>query len=409
MNILTMRRIFLALATFGLLLSASVAAQAQSPFAPAIRVNDRAITYYELDQRALLLQALNSPGDPQKEARTQLIEERLKLDAAIVAGVKVTEEMITEGIKDFAGRAKLTPEKFLEYLASKDVARQSFEDFLFAGLAWREVVRAKFSNRMSVDDTDIDKALRALNVNTSALVLLSEIFIPAPEGRENDALDLARELSKDQSYEEFSNNARRWSVAPTRDDGGRLEWMALTKLPPALRPVILALKPGEVTQPIPLQGAVALFQMRSIAESDYRAPSIAAIEYTTYLIPGGRSPEALAQAQTIMADTDTCDDLYAKAQGQPPEVLTRVTQKPGEIPRDIALELAKLDKGEFSTLLTRNNGQSLVLLMMCGRTPSVSEDASREDLIAQLRNRRIEALATGYLEQLRADARIIEE
>ncbi len=409
MKTLTMHRIFLAFAALGLLLTAPLPVQAKGLFSPAIRVNDRAITNYEIEQRILLMQALNAPGDLEKEARKQLIEERLKLDAAVAVGIKVTEEMITEGTKEFAGRAKLETEKFFEYLASRDVARQTFEDFLFAGLAWREVVRARFAGRAAVTDADIDKALRALNSGTSAQVLISEIFIPAPQGREAEALELATELAQDQTLDGFAANARRFSAAPTRDQGGRVGWLPITKLPPQLRPVILALKPGEVTQPLPLQGAVALFQLRSLAESDYRAPEISAIEYATYLIPGGRTPEALAQAQNIINDTDTCDDLYGHAKGQPPENLTVTTQKPGEIPRDIAIELSKLDKGEFSTLLTRNNGQTLMLLMMCGRTPALTQDASREELAAQLRNRRIEALANGYLEQMRADARIVEE
>ena len=405
----TMHRIFLAFAALGLLLTAPLPSQAQGLFSPAIRVNDRAITNYEIEQRILMMQALNSTGDLEKEARKQLIEERLKLDAAKATGIKVTEDMLAAGTKEFAGRANLEPEKFLEFLASRDVARQTFQDFLFAGLAWREVVRARFAGRATVTDADIDKALRALNSSTSAQVLISEIFIPAPQGREAEAMELATQLAQEKTLDGFSNNARSYSVAPTRDNGGRLEWMPITNLPPQLRPVILALKPGEVTQPLPLQGAVALFQLRSLAESAYRAPDIAAIEYATYLIPGGRSPETLAKAQTIINDTDTCDDLYGHAKGQPPEILNVSTQKPGEIPRDIAIELAKLDKGEFSTLLTRNNGQTLMLLMMCGRTPALTQDASREELAAQLRNRRIEALANGYLEQMRADARIIEE
>ena len=79
------------------------------------------------------------------------------------------------------------------------------------------------------------------------------------------------------------------------------------------------------------------------------------------------------------------------------------------MPRDIALELSKLDGGEFSTNLTTNNGQTLMLLMLCERTPALSQEASREELTLQLRNRRLQALADGYLEQLRADARIIEQ
>jgi peptidyl-prolyl cis-trans isomerase SurA len=42
----------------------SSASLAQNQFAPAIKVNDRVITGYELDQRARFLQVLNAPGNP---------------------------------------------------------------------------------------------------------------------------------------------------------------------------------------------------------------------------------------------------------------------------------------------------------------------------------------------------------
>jgi peptidyl-prolyl cis-trans isomerase SurA len=271
------------------------------------------------------------------------------------------------------------------------------------------VIGARFASRSVVSEADIDKALQALASNSSAQVLLSEIVIPMPQGKEQQALALAQELSQAKSIKQFSDYARRYSASNSRNDGGRLKWTAVTKLPPPLQPIIMALNPGDVSEPIPLKGAVALFQMRDIAESAYRAPRTAALEYATYLIPGGRSAEALAAAQAIMDDTDTCDDLYGHAKGQPPEILTISTQKPGEVPRDIGIELSKLDKGEFSTNLTRNNGETLMLVMLCARTPVLNQEASREELTAQLRNQRLQALAEGYLQELLADARIIEE
>ena len=77
---------------------------------------------------------------------------------------------------------------------------------------------------------------------------------------------------------------------------------------------------------------------------------------------------------------------------------------------DVAIELAKLDPGEVSTTLTRSNGQTLVFLMLCGRTRDLGEDGpSAEDLSAGIRDQRLASFANGYLEQLRAEARIVEE
>jgi len=62
-----------------------------------------------------------------------------------------------------------------------------------------------------------------------------------------------------------------------------------------------------------------------------------------------------------------------------------------------------------STALTRANGQTLVFLMLCGRTPEIEgEGPSNEQLGVMIRNQRIDSFAAGYLEQLRAEARIVD-
>jgi peptidyl-prolyl cis-trans isomerase SurA len=190
-----------------------------------------------------------------------------------------------------------------------------------------------------------------------------------------------------------------------------------------LRPLVLGLAPGEVTDPLPLDGAVALFQLRDIEETDVPEPSYSAIEYAAYYIPGGRTDAALSRAAEVAAQTDTCDDLYGIAQDQTANVLERGTKVPGEIPDDIAISLSRLDPGEVSYDVTRANGQTLVLLMMCGRseTPediapvaAVDEDGEvaapdeTAQLSAQIASRRLESFADGYLERLKAEARIIE-
>ncbi len=72
----------------------------------------------------------------------------------------------------------------------------------------------------------------------------------------------------------------------------------------------------------------------------------------------------------------------------------------------MALELAKLDAGEVSTALTRSNGKTLVLLMLCGRTADIAAEASREQIANVLIEQRLQSFSESYLEQLRADALI---
>jgi len=159
---------------------------------------------------------------------------------------------------------------------------------------------------------------------------------------------------------------------------------------------------------LPIPDAVALFQLRDIRETSVARKDFAAIEYAAYYIAGGRAPEALGRARAIRAQVDRCDDLYGIAKGQPESMLDRGSLPPSEIPPDIALELAKLDPGEVSTALTRADGDTLVFLMLCGRTPVLPEDQEidREAVSAQLRNQRLSAFSDALLEELRAEATI---
>lgn len=383
-------------------------ALAQGLFSPVITVNDKVITGYELQQRARMLQVLRTPGNTTEVAREQLIDDRLRLQAAEAAGILPGPEEVLDGMAEFASRANMSREQFTQILKSEGVAEETFRDFVRAGLSWRLLVRARFGGRASVSEDELDRALASDGGVSNIRVLLSEIIMPAPPGQEQIVQDRANRIAQTRSEASFSAAARQFSATASRGNGGRLPWRNLTDLPPPLQPLVLGLAPGEVTAPLPIPNAVALFQLRAIEETGFTAPKVAAVEYATYLIPGGRSDAALAQARVIDSRVDRCDDLYGIAQGQPEERLQRQTLPIADIPTDIAFELSKLDAGESSTALTRNNGQSLVFLMMCGRTLEINQEADRDQLALGLRNQRLSSLADGYLAQLRAQARIVE-
>jgi peptidyl-prolyl cis-trans isomerase SurA len=267
------------------------------------------------------------------------------------------------------------------------------------------VVRGRFGPRAQVTEDEIDRALALGNAGGGVRVLISEIFLPAdtPE-RRAAAQRRAETISQITTIGAFASAARRFSAAPSRGRGGRQDWIPLGNLPPQLRGQILTLAPGQVTDPIEVPNAIALFQLRDIEETEDPSAEAVSIEFARYFIPGGRSAAALAEADKIAAQVDTCDDLYGVAKGQPEDRLLRDVLPVAEIAGDISVELAKLDENEISTALTTADGQALVFLMLCGRTLAFSEEADRDVVRANLVNQRLEAYASGYLSELRADA-----
>jgi peptidyl-prolyl cis-trans isomerase SurA len=396
------------LMTLGLLAVGTGAGQAQSgQFKPALKVNDLVITKFELNQRILMLQLFNTPGDIRKLAEEQLIDDRLRIGAASEIGVALNPEQVQAGMAEFAARGNLTADQFLQALGQAGVAPQSFRDFVEAGVAWRQVVRRKFAPKVQISEAEIDRALAGGGVGGGGLrVLISEIFLPVKAGSEAETLALAQRI-RSMNATQFAQAAREYSSAPTASAGGRVNWMPAANLSPQLRGQILPLRAGQVSQPVKVDGAIALFLMRAKEDGKGRAPAFSAIEYAAYYIAGGRSPQGLAEAAKIKARVDTCDDLYGVAKGQPAEVLDRGSKAPAEIPTDISLELAKLDPGEVSTALTRAGGETLVFLMLCGRSFDLSGAVTRDGIALDLQNQRLGSFAEGFLQQLRAEARII--
>ena len=384
---------------------ASGPAAAQGLFDPAIRVNDRIITNFELDQRALFLTLLNAGPNPRELALNQLITERLQLDAAAFDGIGVPERAVIAAQEEFAARGEFSREELIEALEGQGVEEGTFRDFVRSGLVWREVVRARFGPRAQVTDQQIDRALATIPSQGGIRVLVSEIFLPAgtpqTEAASRRRADRLVELPDEDA---FSAAARRFSVAPSRFQGGEVDWRPIEALPPEAAEQITRLQPGQITRPVQVGENLALFQLRDREDVAEGSVEIVSADYAEFLIPGGRSPEALAEAARVRQDVESCADLYEVALGLPENRLTRQTIRLTDLAPDVAQEIEGLDANEISTGLTR--GGNLVVLMLCGRTVRDSGAVDRDLARRFLVNQRLETFAAGFLNELRTAAEI---
>ena len=307
-----------------------------SPFTAAITVNNKAVTHYEIDQRALFLEVLRTPGDLRERAIEALVDDRLRLDAAERFGIEVSDEELAAGLAEFAARAQLDTDTFVAAIGQDGVAPETFREFVRTGIAWRKLVQRRFGPRITMTDAETDRALTLAQGGSGASVLLSEILLPLPN-------------------------------------------------------------------------AIAIFQMRDLREDAVARPRTLAVEYLSVLFPGGRGAGAEAATADLAGKLDSCDDFYGHAGDYPPGLAERVSLQAGDVPSDIALELAKLDPNEVSTALTRGeNGEYLVFLMLCGRTTELPE-GGRAEVREALFGQRLTSYADSFLESLRADAIILEK
>lgn len=298
---------------------------------------------------------------------------------------------------EFASRANLTAEQFIEALGQAGVSPETFRDFVSAGLIWRDVVRAKFADKVTITEAEIDRAIARSKQATTARLLLSEVVIPGENG-----LAIVEKLKRENAtLTAFSAAAKRYSKAPSAENGGALDWLPLANLPSDVRAAVIALEKGKISDPVRVPGGIAVFFLRDIAQDPTEELAPISVKYAQYLVANDAGSAAELRAQV-----DVCDDLYAVARGQPEDRLSVDTVPLAQVPADIGAELALLDPGESSTALTR--GPWRVFLMLCSRTPVQELDPQRDDIRTQLINQRLGGYAERYLSELRAEAIIRE-
>ena len=384
-------------------------AKSQSAVSAVLRVNQSVITQYELDQRIRFLQVIQTSGDLRQAARDQLIDDRLKNSLAAGMNLKLSDGKLEQSMTEFAASGNLSLEDFVTILSQAGVDRQSYEDFIKSNLIWGMLIQQLFAPRVQITEAEVDRAYQARLEGSAMRVLLSELIMPISEDTYEQVTARAQLFAKLTSLNEFADAAERYSVAETRDIGGRLDWTEVNKLPPTLQSLIVSLTPGQVTEPIPLDGGVALFQLRDIEETSYRTPLIAVVDYMTYRILTETPEETLQQAKQVAALTDTCDDLYGIAKGQPEDRLQRHSKAPADIPARLSLQLAKLDENEMMLAAPDPNDGSVLLVMLCGRLAETIEDLSRQDVMRGLQMQRLSSYADQYLQSLRSSAYIAEQ
>lgn len=416
---------------------ASFAQESGGLFAPRLVINGQVVSNYEVEQRIRFLQVLRVPGDPEKSALTALTTDRLSAQEAKRLNIKVSQDQIDAGMQEFAARANLDVPAFIQAINDEGVEAETFRDFVTAGLLWREVVRQKFGGAVRISEAQVDRALAEAARKPDVRLLLSELVVPVPEGADvADVLAEVRDIKANIGSDGgFASAARKYSASPTAQSGGRLDWLELSNLPPAISAQLLGLAAGEVSDPVVVPQAVVLFQLNGISDLETPAPTDVKVSYAQFAVAPEQDAAAIAGA------VDGCDDLYPLARGLPADRL-RVTEDVlmAAVPQDVGLALAQLDPGE--AVVRGRDGYS-ELLMLClrngvqptpeeatatGEAPDetadeasagaepeaaapdapegdfVKPDPEREAVRTQLGNRQLAVLADAYMEELRSEA-----
>ena len=216
-----------------------------------------------------------------KQAMEELIEERLKLQAAKKLGVEVTDSEAKGLLKEVAERNKMTYEEFAQHLKGQGVDIGTMGEKFRAGKAWREMVARRYAAQATVSQRDIDLFLAnaAAEAGVDAVELqLHKISLALAGGTD--------QTTWTRRYSEAEGLRRRFAGCKTMGDlaksaaDSKFEDMKFVKpasIAEPMRTMLLSAKDDEVLPPVTTAAGVDLYAVcgrRAISGDQERAKAL---------------------------------------------------------------------------------------------------------------------------------------
>ena len=147
------------------------------------------------------------PGQ-RKAALEEIIDERIKIQAAKKLNIPVNEADVTASIMEIAKKNGKDEKAFAAMLAGMGVNINSMKDRFRAGIAWRDVVRRQFGHQISIGQQDIEKAVASAsggpNAGTLTDLALVKVLLPFP-AKSDEKAKAARFADAEKIRQNFTN------------------------------------------------------------------------------------------------------------------------------------------------------------------------------------------------------------
>ena len=385
------------------------------------KVNGKAITNYDVDQRAAFFRMVTNLDDTKanrqqirQDATQSLIDEILKLDAA-----KAIDPNIVERSREAA--KNLVDENFADNgkngshnLRDKGIDAGNVQRKFVSDIVWGEFIRYKFDSKFKELDSIVDKAFLRIKKNSKkSQVRLSEIILlPGPKRPMNKTLELANEIIKSVNRgANFNAIARQYSAAGTARSGGSLGWVLIDQLSPEVQEEIQKIEVGAVSAPLQRDGLVILIRKEGVLQNGVGDPSQDVITIARAVYPLKKNTsnasklEAAAKIERDTAKVKNCDDLVALNQNYGSKINGLIKNvKLGSFNGPLQNLIKDLEIMVPSKPLSFVEGVSV--FMLCKREAHKMILPSREDVFSAEFNKIFGSLSERYLFRLRRSATI---
>ncbi len=379
-------------------------------------VNGHIITDTDIDQRlALVVVANGGRIDPEERRRLRLqvlrnlIDETLQIQEAKANEITIQAEEIDQTFNRIAGNFRRNPKDFGSYLREVGSSPVSMKRQIEGELAWRRLLSRRIEPFINVGEEEVRGVLSRLNAAKGATEYhIGEIFLAGstPETLAN-AQQILDQLRRGASFPAY---ARQFSEASTAAVGGDLGWVRGEQLPPELSSIAAALKPGQISAPIPIGGGysiIVLFDQRQVLTADPRDAILSLKQISINFGPNETEKSAEPKVERFAAalrGLNGCGSADALAKTVDAEVIDNDQIRVRDLPPQLQQIILELQVGQ-STPPFGSLSDGVRALVLCGRDdPETAGGPSFDQIQAQMEEERVNRRARRYLRDLRRDA-----
>lgn len=249
-----------------LLLLASPLTQAYTLDRIVAVVEDGVILESELEAKVSAIeQTLRSsqtplpPGDIlQRQVLERLIVDRIQLQLAEKAGIRVDDETLRQAVQQIARRNNMDMEEFRNSLRQEGMDYATFVDQIRTEIATGRLRNGQVNSQIKLSDREVEHFLATQGKSSLARdsqYHLGHILIATRQAASPRDVQQARDkaeklVSEIKAGLDFKQASIRSSDSPQALNGGDLGWRKLSEIPSLFAEVVPGLREGEVAGPI---------------------------------------------------------------------------------------------------------------------------------------------------------------
>jgi len=235
-----------------------------------VKIEDQIITSLDVSNEYKYLVALNpniknsKKNDIYKIAKRSVIQEKIKKIEIKknFNNPKIPQkfiEQILQNVYSKIGFANL--EDFKKYLISNNIDFENVKNKLEIEALWNELIFIKFSSKIKIDRKELEQKIKN-NSKFLKSYLFSEISFEVSNLKELD--NKFKEIDKVINDKGFEVAALEYSISPTSNLGGKLDWINENSLNKSVRSAIKNLKINEHTKPINVPSGFLILKIDDI-------------------------------------------------------------------------------------------------------------------------------------------------